>query len=159
MHFNRSGKNSGLEYVRELAHLPSGALERLLLRDVIDAQHLWKPTDVLHRGRDRFYVGAVGEEGANLDALLHLIKRLTNVDRNQPEESEREQREGDRDDSECAQKRCAPGSRQRFAGRAHLESLRRFRGGVADVERLVEWPRRRRRFGGVEDDAAVIQLD
>src|ERR1700716_2565042 len=158
MHFDRCGKNPRLEHVRELAHFLSGALERFLFRDVVDAQHLGKITDVLHRCRDGFYVDAVAEEGANLYALLHLVQRLTNVDRNQPEESEREQRKGDRDDSECAQERCTARSRQRFADRTHLETLRRFRGGIADLERFLEWPRRRRGFCGVEDDATVIEL-
>src|SRR5450830_110438 len=91
MHLDRSWKNAGLEYVRELAHLLPRALERLLLRHVVDPQDFGKLTDVLHRRRDRFDVDAVAYEGANLYALLHLVQGFPDIDRDETEESEGEE--------------------------------------------------------------------
>src|SRR5450759_4507192 len=91
MHLDRSWKNAGLEYVRELAHLLPRALERLLLRHIVDPQDFGKLTDVLHRRRDRFDVDAVAYEGANFNPFFDLIQCLSNVDRDQTEEPEREQ--------------------------------------------------------------------
>ena len=100
MNLDRRREHARLENVGEFAHLPARALEGLLLRDIVDAIHLGKFSNVLHRGGDRLDVGAVAEKRAHFDALLHLVQRFSDVDGDEPEQSECEKRERDGYDTE-----------------------------------------------------------
>src|SRR2546423_9599502 len=158
MDLDRGGKNTGFEHVGKLTHLLPRPLERLFLRHVVDAQYFGKISHVLHRCRDLLDVAAVAHERANLDPLFHLVERFPDVDRYESEQSEREKRKRDRYDAERAQQRSAARSAECFPGGTHLKRFRATR-RIVHFDRLVDRPRRWWRFGGVEDDATVIELD
>ena len=82
-----------------IASRPSRALEGLLLRHVLDALDFGKGADVTERRADGFGERALGQEGANLHALLHAAECVADVERDEAEQPEREQREGDRRDA------------------------------------------------------------
>ena len=88
MYLDRRRQNSCLEHVGELAHFLARAFECLLPRHVVNATHFRECADVLHRSGDVFYIRAVAQKGPHLDALLDLVERLPDVDRDQREQSE-----------------------------------------------------------------------
>src|SRR6185503_2675406 len=94
-------------HVLEFAELLAGALERLVLRDDLDLRDFGIACDRIRHECDPLDRRTVGDEGANLDALLHLAQRVADVERDEAEQAEREEREGDRRDAERAQQRRA----------------------------------------------------
>ena len=112
---DRPRKDASLEDIGKLAELAPRRGQRGVGRDVVGLRDLGKLLDVAHRRDDRFDGSCVGNEGADLDSRLDLAKGVPDVDGDQSEQTEREQRKGDRDDAERAEERCAADGQEDFA--------------------------------------------
>ena len=118
-----AGRNSRLEDVLEFAELLPRALERLLLRHDVDARAL-RDTSTISSDATAICstVVPVGDEGADLDALLDALQRVLDVERDEAEQPEREQREGDRRDAQRAeQRRAAERDERRTKGESSVD--------------------------------------
>src|SRR5439155_2097969 len=78
------------------------------------------------------------DERADLDAFLHLAKRVADVERDEPEQAEREQRKGDGRDAERTEQRCTSERREGGFEGEHQSSP--IRTGAASAESNTSSP-------------------
>src|SRR4051812_6819500 len=107
MDVERRRQEFRLEHVAKLTELASCPLQRFFLRHQVDALHFRVLRDVVRGKRDLLDRRLLGDEGADLDPLLDLFQRVTNVHDDEPEEADREERKGDRRYAQRAQQRRA----------------------------------------------------
>src|SRR4029077_19266925 len=99
--------------------------------------------------RDLFDRRLLGDERANLDALLHLLERRANVEHDETEQPHREKGKGDRRYAQYAEEWSAPSSEKSVANCGHVGTglfREAFQGGLGRLRRI-------------EHDLTAIELD